>query len=110
MHSDHVCNPPTHETSNGLIKPDVKVHVWGSTETTDVQGIYIRERAFTTQGHLGFDEEMVKRQIEMRVESGAIEDKQVAEEGKKDAGEEHDGELVAGAILRFFHGEDVDID
>lgn len=84
--------------------------MWGSTDTTDVQGIYIRERAFTTQGHLGFDEEMVKRQIEMRVESGSIEDESVAKKGKEAAAEEHDGEIVAGAILRFFHGEDVDVD
>jgi len=110
MHSDHVVNAPTAETSKGLLKPDQKVHVWASTETTDVQGIYIRERAFTTQGHLGFDEDMVKRQIEMRQESGAIEDEGIARQGKEKAAEEHDGEIVAGAILRFFHGEDCDID
>jgi len=110
MHSDHVVNAPTAETSKGLLKADQKVHVWASTETTDVQGVYIRERAFTTQGHLGFDEDMVKRQIEMRQESGAIEDEGIARQGKDKAAEEHDGEIVAGAILRFFHGEDCDID
>jgi hypothetical protein len=70
-----------------------------------VQGVYIPHRLFTTQGHMEFDENMVKRQLEMRVESGAVE-KDVAEEARERASWLHDGLLVAKAVLRFFHGDD----
>lgn len=105
MHQDHVVAPPSSETSP-LITKDMKVHVWGSSEHSEVQGIYIPERVFTTQGHLGYDEEMVKKHIEHRVEKGLIEDEKQAEEAKDKAGLDHSGEIVAGAILRFFHGDD----
>ena len=72
--------------------------------------VYIRDRLFTTQGHLGFDEKMVHRQIEMRQESGGIKDDEHAAEAKETAHLEHDGKIVAGAILRFFHGDDHDVD
>lgn len=52
-----------------------------------------------------FDKHMVRRQLEMRVESGAVEDS-AAEEAKERAEWMHDGLLVAGAVLRFFHGDD----
>lgn len=109
MHQDHVVNAPA-PGSNDLLPEDVKVEVWGSSKTTEVQGIYIKDRLFTTQGHLGFDENMVKRQIEMRQESGSIETEETANAGKETAHMEHDGELVARAILRLFHGEDRDIE
>lgn len=96
--------------------PDAKgraqVHVWGSSDHTPVQGIYIPQRVFTTQAHLAFDEEMVKREIEMRVDSGSIkvdEDEQHGEEvkgAKEWADAEHDGEDVARALLRFYAYED----
>jgi len=110
MHQDHVVEPPSVESSDGLLKKGTKVHVWGSSDHTKVQGVYIRDRIFTTQGHLGFDEEQVKRQMEMRVESGGIEDKEHAEKAADTADMEHDGEVVAQAMLRFFHGEDHDVD
>ncbi|KAK8209137.1 hypothetical protein M8818_003832 [Zalaria obscura] len=109
MHQDHVVDAPSAESSDGLLGPKTKVHVWGSTESTEVQGVYIRDRLFTSQGHLGFDENMVKRQIEVRQESGSIDDHAAAEARKETAGLEHDGEVVAAAILRLFHGDDVDI-
>ncbi|KAL8931282.1 MAG: hypothetical protein Q9216_007238, partial [Gyalolechia sp. 2 TL-2023] len=91
---------------------DADIHVWGSSATTEVQGVYIRGRMFTTQGHLGFDEDMVRRQVELRIESGGIDRVEDAEEVRSawDTAEwEHDGVLVAGAILRFFHGEDDEV-
>lgn len=109
MHVDHVVDPPSSASSNGLIEDDSSVHVWGSSKDFKVQGVYIRERLFTSQGHLGYDEEMVKAHVDSRVEKGAIKDKKQAEEAKDKAGLDHDGILVAGAILRFFHGEDKDI-
>lgn len=74
--------------------------------------MYIRGRLFTTQGHLGFDKEMVHRQIEMRLEAGSIDkekDKEQLESAQRTAEWEHDGVVVAGAILRFFHGDDDEI-
>lgn len=93
-----------------LLSPDDKVDVWAKSKHTKIQGLYIRERLFTSQGHLGFDEKMVHRQIQTRVESGGIEDEKQAEEAKETAHMKHDGNVVAGAILRFFHGDDKKID
>ena len=59
---------------------------------------------------MGFDEDMVRRQIDMRVQSGGIEDEGIADAAKETAELEHDGEVVAGAILRLFHGEDADVE
>lgn len=49
------------------------------------------------------------RQIEMRLDSGSIDrekDGKELENAKDTAEWEHDGVVVAGAILRFFHGDD----
>ena len=107
MHLDHVVNPPPPEKSN-LLNPYTKVHVWGTSEHTGVQGIYIRKRVFTTQGHMEFDEAMVKRQLEMRVKSGSLK-KEDANEATERADWMHDGLIVAKAVLRFFHGDDDDV-
>ncbi|KAF1975162.1 class I glutamine amidotransferase-like protein [Bimuria novae-zelandiae CBS 107.79] len=104
MHLDHVVDPPS-PSKTDLLDANIEVHVWGTTDHTDVQGVYISRRLFTTQGHMEFDEKMVKRQLEMRVESGAVE-KSDAEEALETAEWMHDGVLVAKAVLRFFHGED----
>jgi len=109
MHVDHVVDAPTSSSSEGLIEDDSSVTVWGSSETIPIQGVYIRERLFTSQGHLGYDEQMVKKHVDSRFEKGLIKDEKQAEEAKERAGLDHDGLLVAGAILRFFHGEDKDI-
>ncbi|KAK0643697.1 GMP synthase [Cercophora newfieldiana] len=106
MHQDHVVAPPTPESSNGLLNPGTRVEVWGHSEHTAVQGVYIPGRLFTTQAHLAFDEGMVRHQIEKRVKMGSIEDMEHAGEAAETAGLEHDGEVAAAAILNFFHGED----
>lgn len=105
MHQDQVTSVPSHKTTP-LLSPDDEIRVWASTEHTPVQGIYLRDRLFTSQGHLGFDEQMVHRQIEMRQQSGGIKDDKHALEAKETAALIHDGVTVAAAILRFFHGED----
>lgn len=109
MHQDQVTTVPSAETTD-LLKEDQKVHVWASTDHTKIQGLYIKDRIFTSQGHLGFDEKMVQRQIEMRQDAGSVEDTEHADEAKETAHMKHDGLVVAGAILRFFHGDDHDID
>ncbi|KAL2070183.1 hypothetical protein VTL71DRAFT_13209 [Oculimacula yallundae] len=109
MHVDHVVDAPTSTSSNALIEDDSTVDVWGSSETIPIQGVYIRERLFTSQGHLGYDEQMVKKHVDARFEKGLIKDERQVEEAKDKASLDHDGLLVAAAILRFFHGEDKDI-
>lgn len=108
MHQDQVTTVPSHKTTT-LLSPDDKVRVWASTDHTAVQGIYLQDRLFTSQGHLGFDAKMVHRQIEMRQESGGIQDDQHALEAKETADLIHDGVIVAAAILRLYHGEDRDL-
>ncbi|KAL3427508.1 glutamine amidotransferase-like protein C13C5.04-like protein 3 [Phlyctema vagabunda] len=109
MHVDHVVQLPTNASSKGLIEDDSSVVCWGSSDLIPIQGVYIREKLFTSQGHLGYDEKMVKKHIDSRFEKGLIEDEKQAEEAKEKAGLEHDGVKVAAAILRFFHGEDKDV-
>jgi GMP synthase-like glutamine amidotransferase len=109
MHQDQVTTVPSPETTSLLSSKD-EVDVWASSEHTKIQGLYIRERLFTSQGHLGFDEKMVHRQIEARVDSGGIESEERAAEAKETAHLKHDGNVVAGAILRFFHGDDRQIE
>jgi GMP synthase-like glutamine amidotransferase len=112
MHQDLVTKLPSATSSNGLLDKDDIVHIWASSPHTKVQGVYIRDRIFTSQGHLGFDESMVHRQIDLRKKSGSIDNDDLREEdeGREKAHLEHDGEVVAAAILRFFHGDDHDID
>lgn len=110
MHQDQVSTVPSVESAKGLLGQGATVHVWASTGHTEVQGLYLRERLFTSQGHLGFDEQMVHRQIEMREEAGGIKDSEEAAEGKEKAHLRHDGLVVAAAIVRFFHGDDASID
>jgi len=111
MHQDQVTSVPSSSTTD-LLSPETKVHVWASTPHTGIQGLYIRDRLFSSQGHLELDEDMVHRQIEMRQESSGIDDGDgdVAAEAKERAHLKHDGLVVAGAILRFFHGDDHDVD
>jgi GMP synthase-like glutamine amidotransferase len=105
MHRDYVVAPPTAESSGGLIKPGTHVEVWGHSDHTKVQGVYIKGKLFTTQAHLAFDEGMVINQIKMRVESGSIQDTEHADRAAETAEMDHDGDVAAAAILRFFHDE-----
>jgi GMP synthase-like glutamine amidotransferase len=100
MHQDHVVALPTPESSNGLLDKNTKIECWGTSSHTKIQGLYIPNRLFTTQAHVGFDEDMVKQEIAMREESGGIKDKDHANRAKETAHLEHDGEEVAKAILR----------
>ena len=109
MHQDKVTSTPSAETTHLLDKKQ-RVHVWAGTKHTPIQGLYIRDRVFTSQGHLEMWEGLVHEQINARQESGSIRTSERAAEGKESAHLKHDGVVVAGAILRFFHGEDHDID
>ncbi|KAF1925371.1 class I glutamine amidotransferase-like protein [Didymella exigua CBS 183.55] len=104
MHLDHVVNAPSPETTD-LLEKGTKVHVWGGSDHTQVQGVYIQKRLFTSQGHMEFNERYVKRQLEMRVDAGSVE-KNDADEAAERADWMHDGLVMAKAVLRFFHGDD----
>lgn len=108
MHLDHVVYPPSSETTD-LLEKGTQVHVWGTSEHTGVQGVYIQKRLFSTQGHMEFNEVMVKRQLEMRVEAGSLR-KEEANEASERADWMHDGEVVAKAVIRFFHGDDDEVE
>ncbi|KAF3001778.1 hypothetical protein E8E13_001251 [Curvularia kusanoi] len=104
MHLDHVVDAPSASTTD-LISPETEVHVWATTDHTQVQGVYIQKRLFTSQGHMEFSERHVKRQLESRVKAGSLKQNE-ADEAAARAGWMHDGEVVAKAVLRFFHGDD----
>ena len=107
MHQDQVRFPPSAGTAGGLLDDGAQqVECWGWSEHTAVQGLYITDRLFTTQAHLAFDEDMVRRQIQMRVDGGGIEDLDHADRAAETAHLEHDGIEVAKAILRLFHFDD----
>ncbi|SPJ82506.1 related to anthranilate synthase component II [Fusarium torulosum] len=106
MHQDQVLEAPTVESAKGLLEPDTDIHVWGKSDHTSIQGVYIPNRLFTSQAHLAFDEDMVKRQIQMRIDSGGIKDLEHADKAAETADLEHDGEQVASAILRLFRYDD----
>lgn len=107
MHLDHVVDAPA-PGKTPLLKAGTKVHVWGESDHTGVQGVYCQKRLFTTQGHMEFDEAMVKRQLEMRVKSRTLDRKDAAEAHER-AEWMHDGLVVAKAVLRFFHGDDDEV-
>ncbi|KAL4772476.1 class I glutamine amidotransferase-like protein [Aspergillus nidulans var. acristatus] len=103
MHQDQVKIAPTAASAGpDMLPQDTEIAVWGHTDHTPVQGLYIPSRLFTTQAHLAFDEDMVKRQIQIRVEKGAISDLEHADRAAETADLEHDGVEVAKAILRLF--------
>ncbi|KAJ5162646.1 uncharacterized protein N7500_004476 [Penicillium coprophilum] len=103
MHQDQVVAPPTSASAGtDLLVPNTEVACWGRSDHTPVQGLYIPNRLFTTQAHLAFDEDMVKRQIQIRVDSGGIQDLEHADRAAETAHLEHDGVEVAKAVLRVF--------
>jgi len=85
---------------------DEEVYIWGSSDTTPIQGVYLKDRLFTSQGHLGYDEKMVRKHVEHRNEKGLVENDTKVEEAIEKSGWKHDGQVVANSILRFFHGDD----
>ncbi|GJN78278.1 hypothetical protein PLIIFM63780_001771 [Purpureocillium lilacinum] len=107
MHQDQVVAAPSPATApGGMLDADAEVACWGRSEHTPIQGLYIPNRLFTTQAHLAFDEDMVRRQIQMRVDSGGIKDLEHADRAAETAHLEHDGVEVAKAILRLFVYDD----
>ncbi|OAA53119.1 Glutamine amidotransferase type 1 [Akanthomyces lecanii RCEF 1005] len=106
MHQDQVTEKPTVKSAGGMLPDDAEIAVWGGSDHTPVQGLYIPNKLFTSQAHMAFDEDMVKRQIQMRVDNGGIQDLEHADKAAETAHLEHDGLEVAKAILRLFMYDD----
>ena len=109
MHQDQVTKVPVASSDKDdllNLHGGAKVECWGKSSHTAIQGLYIRNRMFTSQAHLAFDEDMVRRQIAMRVEAGGITDMEHADKAKETAHLQHDGVEVAKAILRIFSFDD----
>lgn len=66
MHVDHVVNAPTQISSKGLITDDALVTVWRTSDIIPIQGVYICERLYTSQGQLGYNKQMAKRQVKLQ--------------------------------------------
>ncbi|OAR01315.1 hypothetical protein LLEC1_03746 [Akanthomyces lecanii] len=61
MHQDQVAEKPTAKSAGGLLSDDAEIAVWGSSDHTPVQGLYIPNKPFTSQAHMAFDADMVER-------------------------------------------------
>ncbi|RPA75908.1 GMP synthase [Ascobolus immersus RN42] len=106
MHQDHVQTLPTVNSSEGILKPPYDfVQIWGSSKKCAIQGLYIKGKMFTTQGHLEVDEVVSKHYVESHIKKGHVDDGE-EEEARKRLELDHDGDRVAGAVLRFFADRD----
>jgi GMP synthase-like glutamine amidotransferase len=107
MHRDQVIDAPSPDKAKVVLHQQAQV--WGSTQICPVQGLYLRGRLFTCQGHPGYDPQMVREHIERRIERGVIKNIAAAKEAMKTADSDHDGLIVSAAMLRFLNAEDVDV-
>jgi len=72
----------------------------GSSPRCEVQGMYMRNRLITVQGHPEFTKDIVTEVIETRHAQG-IFDQEMYEDAMARVGKPHDGVVVAQAFLRF---------
>lgn len=78
----------------------VDVEHIGQTERCAVQGMYVKNRLVTVQGHPEFTGEVVAELIERRHESGII-DTNTFNEAMQRVQSPHDGVAIAAGFLRF---------
>lgn len=64
------------------------------------QGMYLKGRMMSVQGHPEFTEDIVAELLEARHNQGIFDD-ETYEDGIARVGEHHDGIMVAAAFLRF---------
>lgn len=88
MHRDVVYDYP----------PDVE-HL-GYTDRCDVQGMYVKNRLITVQGHPEFNGDIVSELLENRHARGIFDD-QMYEEGMQRVRNKHAGVDVGAAFIRF---------
>lgn len=88
MHKDHVYDPPK------------EVQVLGSTPDCGVQGMYVKGRFLTTQGHPEFTETMTAELVEARHRHGTF-DEPTRQDYRTRAAWKHDGALVSETYMKF---------
>lgn len=66
----------------------------------DVQGMYIKNRLITVQGHPEFTHEIVDELLRARHDSGVFDDG-MYEDGMDRVGKKHDGVVVSKAFIKF---------
>jgi len=72
----------------------------GDSDRCDVQGMYIKDRLITVQGHPEFTGDIVEELLENRHDKGIFTDA-VYEDGMARVRKPHDGVAVGAAFLRF---------
>lgn len=72
----------------------------GSSDGCKVQGMYVKGKCITVQGHPEFTEEIVREILDFRSQQGVFTG-QMYEDAKKRLGDRNDGVLVAQAFLKF---------
>ena len=72
----------------------------GYTDRCGVQGMYVKNRLVTVQGHPEFNSEIVSEILEFRHEQGILDDA-LYKDGMERANQPHDGVAVAAAFIEF---------
>lgn len=72
----------------------------GSSPRCEVQGMYLKGRFITIQGHPEFTDEIVTEIIHSRAQLGILT-KEEAQDALARVGNRHDGVAVGAAFLRF---------
>lgn len=72
----------------------------GSSPKCEVQGMYIKNRLITVQGHPEFTETIVTEILQSRHDQGIFDDN-MFNDGMSRVGKHHDGVAVGKAFLRF---------
>jgi GMP synthase-like glutamine amidotransferase len=71
----------------------------GYSDRCNVQGIYIKNRVLTVQGHPEYSADIARGFLERR--RGSLLDDATYEDGRNRVDNPHDGLTVAAAFLRF---------
>ncbi|RDW58851.1 class I glutamine amidotransferase-like protein [Coleophoma cylindrospora] len=71
----------------------------GHSERCDVQGIYVKDRVITLQGHPEFNGAIANELLDRR--RGSLLDDLTYQDGKNRANKPHDGGAVGAAFLKF---------
>lgn len=72
----------------------------GISPKCEVQGMHVKDRLITVQGHPEFTEAIVREIVETRRQQGIFDD-ETARDALARAGNQHDGVAVAAGFLRF---------
>lgn len=88
MHRDIVFEYPSH------------VEHLGHTDRCAVQGMYVKKRVITVQGHPEFNGDIVSELLQRRHDQGIFND-EMYDEGMSRVRKTHDGVQIGAAFVRF---------